>query len=72
MRNSKCYNSIVVKGEAIEIPKSLRRDVKHRLHSAHLGYDSMIRRARGTIFWPKHAETRQLACVVLDKSMLRS
>ncbi|CAC5366465.1 unnamed protein product [Mytilus coruscus] len=43
---------IDVKGEAILIPKSLRHDMKNRLNSAHLGYDSMMRRARGTIFWP--------------------
>lgn len=56
------YTGIVVKGEAIVIPKSLRRDIKHRLHSAHLGYDSMIRRARGTIFWPNmQSEIRQIA-----------
>ncbi|XP_062621337.1 uncharacterized protein K02A2.6-like [Saccostrea cucullata] len=56
------YNGIVVKGEAIVIPKSLRSDVKHRLHSAHLGYDSMIRRARGTVFWPNmQSDIKQLA-----------
>ena len=43
---------IIVKGEAILIPKSLRSDMKTRLHSAHMGYDSMMRRARGIIFWP--------------------
>lgn len=46
------YNDIViVKKESIVIPKSNRSDVKRRLPSAHLGYDSMIRRARGTVFW---------------------
>lgn len=56
------YAGIVVKGEAIVIPKSLRRDIKHRLHSAHLGYDSMIRRERGTIFWTNmQCEIRQIA-----------
>lgn len=56
------YTGIVVKGETIVIPKSLRRDIKHRLHSAHLGYDSMIRRARGTIFCPNmQSEIRQIA-----------
>ena len=45
------YNDIVVKDEVLVIPKSLRFDVKGRLHSAHLGYDYMIRRDRGTVFW---------------------
>lgn len=44
------YNDIVVKSEALVFPKSLRSDVKRRLHSASLGYDSVIRRARGTVF----------------------
>ncbi|CAC5417169.1 unnamed protein product [Mytilus coruscus] len=47
---------IVVKVEAILIPKLLRHDMKNRLHSAHLGYDSMMRQARGTIFWPAMAK----------------
>ncbi|CAC5389582.1 unnamed protein product [Mytilus coruscus] len=47
---------IIVKREAILIPKSLRHDMKNRLHSAHLGYDSMMKRARRTIFWPGMAK----------------
>ncbi|XP_021379727.1 uncharacterized protein K02A2.6-like [Mizuhopecten yessoensis] len=45
-------DGIVVKGEALVIPRSLRGEMKKRLHCAHLAYDSMMRRARGTIFWP--------------------
>jgi hypothetical protein len=26
--------------------------MKEKLHAAHTGYDSMLRRARETIFWP--------------------
>ena len=52
---------IILKGEAIVIPCSLRGYMKKRLHSAHLGYDSMMRRARGVIFWPGMAqEIKQL------------
>ncbi|CAB3995988.1 Hypothetical predicted protein [Paramuricea clavata] len=55
-------NGIILKGERIVIPASLRDTTKKRLHSAHLGYDSMMRRARDTIFWPGMAkEVRQLA-----------
>ena len=43
---------IILKGEAVLIPESMRSVMKTRLHSAHLGYDSMLRTARGTIFWP--------------------
>ena len=55
-------NGIILKGERIVIPASLRDTTKKRSHSAHLGYDSMMRRARDTIFWPGMAkEVRQLA-----------
>ena len=45
-------DGIIVKGERILVPKILRKDMKRRLHVAHLGYDSMMRRARRTIYWP--------------------
>lgn len=55
-------NGVVLKGEAVLIPKSLIDSMKARLHSAHLGFDSMMRRARGTIFWPgMGSEIKQLA-----------
>jgi hypothetical protein len=38
-------DGIIVKGEAIFIPKMLRAKTKSRLHSSHLVYDSMMRRA---------------------------
>ena len=43
---------ILVKGEAVVIPMALRPSIKRRLHSAHLGRDSMLHRARGTVYWP--------------------
>nr|XP_022314409.1 uncharacterized protein K02A2.6-like [Crassostrea virginica] len=46
------YDGLVVKGEAVVIPVSLRQDMTSRLHKSHLAYDSMLRRARGVIFWP--------------------
>lgn len=45
-------DDIIVKGECLVIPPALRQDVKRRLHSAHLGKDSMLRRAREIIYWP--------------------
>ena len=52
---------IILKGEAVLIPESMRSVMKTRLHSAHLGYDSMLRSARGTIFWPgMAAEIKQM------------
>ena len=36
--------------------------MKEKLHAAHLGYDSMMRRVRSTVYWPgiQH-EVRQMA-----------
>ena len=45
-------NGIITKGERVVVPKVLRKDIKNRRHVAHLGYDSMMRRARETIYWP--------------------
>ena len=53
MRDSlSIVDGILVKGEAIVIPSELRASIKKRLHSAHLGCESMKRRARGIVFWP--------------------
>ena len=38
-------DGIILKGERIMIPVTLRGEMKRRVHSAHLGYDSMLRRA---------------------------
>ena len=55
-------DGIILKGERIVIPKSLRKDMKNRLHSAHMGLDSMMRRARQAIFWPGMAkEIKQIS-----------
>ena len=44
-------DGILVKGEAVLIPMALRPSIKRRIHSAHLGRDSMLRRARGKVYW---------------------
>ena len=55
-------DGILVKGEAVVIPMALRPSIKRRLHSAHLGRDSMLRRARGTVYWPNMAgDIKQIA-----------
>ena len=44
------------------IPQALRPSIKRRLHSANLGRDSMLRRARGTVYWPNIAsDIKQIA-----------
>ena len=48
--------------ERLLLPKSLRDITKRRLHSAHLGYESMRSRAQDTVFWPAMAaKIRQVA-----------
>ena len=49
-------DGILVKGGAVVIPMALGPSFKRRLHSAHLGRDSMLRRARGTVYWPNKAD----------------
>lgn len=45
-------NGVILKGERILVPAALRSEVRKRLHAAHLGYDSMMRRARDLLYWP--------------------
>lgn len=52
MRDTLSYtDGVILKEEAVLVPKSLKKDMMMRLHSAHTGYDSMVRRAKGSIFW---------------------
>ena len=54
--------SILIKGEVIVIPSELKTSIKKRLHIAHLGCESMKRRARGIVFCPDMAhDIKQLA-----------
>jgi transposase InsO family protein len=55
-------DGILLRGEAVVIPYELRASIKKRLHSSHLGYESMLRRARGTVFWPgMNSDIKQIA-----------
>ena len=46
-----CEDGIVLKGERVLIPKSLHHEILQQFHSAHLGLESMLRRARASVFW---------------------
>ena len=68
-------DGIILKGERVVIPRSMRHLVKERLHSAHLGYDSMMRRPRDLVFWPGMSkEIKQLAdnCEICLEAKLRN
>jgi transposase InsO family protein len=45
-------DGIILRGERVVIPRSMREDMKKRLHAGHLGINSCLRRARDVIFWP--------------------
>ena len=55
-------DDIVLFGERLVIPQSMRQEIKTKLHTSHLGQESMLRRARELVFWPKmNPEIRQMA-----------
>ena len=44
-------DDFIVKGQQLFIPAELRKETLNNLHRSHLGYDSMVRRARENMFW---------------------
>ena len=45
-------DGIILRGDRIVIPQSLRQDLKIKVHAGHQGVNSCLRRARDLIFWP--------------------
>ena len=45
-------DGIIFKGPRCIIPQSLRKKVKQKIHRAHTGVQSCLRRAREVVFWP--------------------
>ena len=53
-------DGIVFIGSRVVIPRSMRSDMKQRVHAGHLGINACLRRARDIIFWPgMSSELRQ-------------
>jgi len=53
-------NGILLRGERVIIPSSMRRDLLTKLHAGHLGINSCLRRARDVVYWPgMSAQIRQ-------------
>ena len=53
-------DGLVFKGNSVVIPRSLRADMKMKIHSSHLGIEACLRRARECIYWPgMSAEMKQ-------------
>ncbi|PIK57193.1 hypothetical protein BSL78_05892 [Apostichopus japonicus] len=49
-------DGIVFKGQQCVIPESMRNEIRKKLHSAHTGIQSTIRRARDSVYWPGMAK----------------
>ena len=47
-----CVDGVLLLGERIIIPQSLRPQILSALHSAHQGVNMMIARATDSVFWP--------------------
>ena len=45
-------NGIVLRGERIVVPKTLRYEMKKKIHTGHMGINSCLRRARTYLYWP--------------------
>ena len=45
-------DGLIVRGDRIVIPASMRLEVKRKVHAGHMGINSCIRRARDLVFWP--------------------
>lgn len=53
-------DGIIMRGERVVIPESMRREMKKRVHAGHLGINSCTRLANDVMYWPgMTAEIRQ-------------
>ena len=46
------YDGIILKGDRVVIPPTMRSDVLRQLHSTHIGVDACVRRSRECVYWP--------------------
>ena len=53
IRDELCYvNGIMMKGENIVVPKSMRPEMLSVIHTGHMGDEKCKNRARELLFWP--------------------
>ena len=55
--NLSCINDILVHGDRIVIPTSLREDILDRLHEGHFGINKCRERASQSVWWPGISES---------------
>ena len=48
-------DGIILKGQKIFVPKSLRPEMLDKIHTGHLGIEQTLNRAREILFWPQMA-----------------
>ena len=46
------YDGVLLKSHQVIVPGSLRSELLQKIHKAHQGADSSIRRARESVYWP--------------------
>ncbi|KAK2552099.1 Transposon Ty3-I Gag-Pol polyprotein [Acropora cervicornis] len=45
-------NGVVLRGDRIVIPPSMRKEMLEKIHQGHMGIEKSKRRARDTLYWP--------------------
>ena len=45
-------DGVLYKGMKVIIPTVMRKEMRNRIHSSHLGAAACVRRARDVLFWP--------------------
>lgn len=45
-------DGLVLKGERLVVPQSMREEIKQKLHQSHLGIQGCLRRGREVVYWP--------------------
>ena len=56
-------NGVLFKLDQGIVPSSLRAEMLRKIHKAHQGYDSSIRRARECLFWPRMQSDIRETCL---------
>ncbi|KAJ1526442.1 hypothetical protein ONE63_009576 [Megalurothrips usitatus] len=60
--NLAAVDGILVRGDRLVIPESLRADMLGRLHAGHLGETKCLGRARASVWWPGVSEDVRRTC----------
>ena len=54
-------DGLIFRSERVVVPQGLRQDIRQRIHSSHMRYESCLRHARECVFWSKmNAEIKEM------------